>query len=248
MFLPLNLLKSRFRSKYHPDEAPQLLAERRARWKKRLEVYQQLEAKGLIDSVNIDVERSDQITKVLDAAVILLEGGTELDLKSLDDDFVEEKSKEPDLGLFSVDVEKAKPDPQKESKPSKEPMEEGEESSDGVDQQEEEKTKPLSEEEIKKEDGEEDETPDKQKNGENVDVEEEVKQPKPDQEVPEESKPKEEDKNEEPQPRPLHKTTSIFLRNLAPNITKQEVEAVCVPARFPSRFDLIIHLSLISDH
>jgi RNA recognition motif-containing protein len=27
-------------------------------------------------------------------------------------------------------------------------------------------------------------------------------------------------------PRPLHKTASIFLRNLAPTITKQEVEAV----------------------
>ncbi|XP_037081813.1 LOW QUALITY PROTEIN: serrate RNA effector molecule homolog [Pollicipes pollicipes] len=32
---------------------------------------------------------------------------------------------------------------------------------------------------------------------------------------------------EEPRPRPLHKTTSIFLRNLAPTITKQEVEAMC---------------------
>jgi hypothetical protein len=33
--------------------------------------------------------------------------------------------------------------------------------------------------------------------------------------------------NEEPgKPRPLHRTCSIFLRNLAPNITKQEVEAV----------------------
>lgn len=29
-------------------------------------------------------------------------------------------------------------------------------------------------------------------------------------------------------PRPLHRTNSIFLRNLAPSITKQEVEAVCI--------------------
>ena len=35
---------------------------------------------------------------------------------------------------------------------------------------------------------------------------------------------KEED--EDPKPRALHKTASIFLRNLAPTITKQEVEAV----------------------
>jgi len=30
----------------------------------------------------------------------------------------------------------------------------------------------------------------------------------------------------EPKPRALHKTQSIFLRNLAPTITHQEVEAV----------------------
>jgi len=35
----------------------------------------------------------------------------------------------------------------------------------------------------------------------------------------------------EPKPRALHKTTSIFLRNLAPTITKQEVEAMC--KRYP---------------
>merc|ERR1712008_366583 len=34
-----------------------------------------------------------------------------------------------------------------------------------------------------------------------------------------------------PKPRALHKTTSIFLRNLAPTITKQEVEAMC--KRYP---------------
>ena len=32
---------------------------------------------------------------------------------------------------------------------------------------------------------------------------------------------------DEEQPRALHRTTSIFLRNLAPTITKAEVEAMC---------------------
>ncbi|KAJ8867715.1 hypothetical protein PR048_031518 [Dryococelus australis] len=36
---------------------------------------------------------------------------------------------------------------------------------------------------------------------------------------------------EEPKPRPLHRTVSIFLRTLAPSITKQEVEAMC--QRYP---------------
>lgn len=34
-------------------------------------------------------------------------------------------------------------------------------------------------------------------------------------------------KDDEPKPRALHKTSSIFLRNLAPTITKSEVEAMC---------------------
>ena len=37
---------------------------------------------------------------------------------------------------------------------------------------------------------------------------------------------KEEGKKEELKRKYLHKTSSIFLRNLAPSITKQEVEAV----------------------
>jgi RNA recognition motif-containing protein len=31
----------------------------------------------------------------------------------------------------------------------------------------------------------------------------------------------------EPRPRALHRTSSVFLRNLAPSITKAEIEAIC---------------------
>lgn len=41
-----------------------------------------------------------------------------------------------------------------------------------------------------------------------------------------EEKAKNDKKDTVPKPRALHKTSSIFLRNLAPSITKQEVEAV----------------------
>lgn len=34
------------------------------------------------------------------------------------------------------------------------------------------------------------------------------------------------EERDEPKPRALHKTLSLFLRNLAPTITKQEVESV----------------------
>ena len=39
-------------------------------------------------------------------------------------------------------------------------------------------------------------------------------------------KEKEEEEDDSPKPRPLHKTSSIFLRNLAPTITMQEVNSV----------------------
>merc|ERR1719382_1521333 len=47
------------------------------------------------------------------------------------------------------------------------------------------------------------------------------------QSVDEEDKEEKEEKEETPKPRALHKTSSIFLRNLAPTITKVEVEALC---------------------
>lgn len=46
-----------------------------------------------------------------------------------------------------------------------------------------------------------------------------------------EDKDKSDKKDPNPRPRALHKTSSIFLRNLAPSITKQEVEAVSVRIR-----------------
>lgn len=51
---------------------------------------------------------------------------------------------------------------------------------------------------------------------------------KPEEEEDEEGKTEEveDEAEEEMKPRALHKTVSIFLRNLAPSITKQEVEAV----------------------
>ena len=55
---------------------------------------------------------------------------------------------------------------------------------------------------------------------------------KKDDSEPQEATEEEESKEpKEPKARALHKTTSIFLRNLAPTITKQEVEAMC--KRYP---------------
>jgi len=75
----------------------------------------------------------------------------------------------------------------------------------------------------------------------NKDNDEEKEKKEDDLEKNDEDKEKETDQDNEkedvkmddgkPKPRALHKTTSIFLRNLAPTITKQEVEAMC--KRYP---------------
>ncbi|XP_060535540.1 serrate RNA effector molecule homolog isoform X2 [Cylas formicarius] len=64
----------------------------------------------------------------------------------------------------------------------------------------------------------------KEKN-ENKEDEEEVEKDKDDKDKDEVHSISDDSKPEKP--KALHKTTSIFLRNLAPTITKQEVEAVC---------------------
>ncbi len=72
--------------------------------------------------------------------------------------------------------------------------------------------------EVKKEDGE----------GEDVKIENEGGE----KEVKEEEEKRQDEADDDgPKPRPLHKTSSIFLRNLAPTITMQEIEAMC--KRYP---------------
>ena len=82
-------------------------------------------------------------------------------------------------------------------------------------------------EEVKKEPQEEEESS-KTENGAKEEGDETSDEPKKDKEADEEKMEEDESK---PKPRALHKTTSIFLRNLAPTITKQEVEAMC--KRYP---------------
>lgn len=67
------------------------------------------------------------------------------------------------------------------------------------------------------------------------DSEEEQEEEKLKEETKEEEKPEDvkenietvDDDSKPEKPKALHKTTSIFLRNLAPTITRQEVEAIC---------------------
>ncbi|OQR68743.1 serrate RNA effector moleculeB-like [Tropilaelaps mercedesae] len=74
-----------FRLKYHPDECHKRKEQMQANIEKRLQVYQKVSGMGLLDKVELDVEKNDDIIRVMDTVAIFLEGGDEEDLKALDE-------------------------------------------------------------------------------------------------------------------------------------------------------------------
>merc|ERR1711963_1199276 len=87
---------------------------------------------------------------------------------------------------------------------------------------------PKKDDEEAKKEPQEAEEESKTENGAKEEGDEPSDEPKKEKEADEEKM--EEDDNK-PKPRAMHKVTSIFLRNLSPTITKQEVEAMC--KRYP---------------
>lgn len=57
----------------------------------RLNVFLELLDNGELDKVTVDVDKSEKLIRLLDTVVIKLEGGTEEDLKALDEPLAEEK-------------------------------------------------------------------------------------------------------------------------------------------------------------
>ncbi|XP_042147817.1 serrate RNA effector molecule homolog isoform X3 [Ixodes scapularis] len=314
-----------FKSKYHPEEFGKRKTEQMNALQRRLGVFLKLHETGWIDAVSIDVEKSDRIVRLLDAVVILLEGGTEYDLQALDEPYQEEKpvetqqfpavsgpkeekgttenaevKEEPTQPseasdtLPSPDHSEGTREDESQAKKEDEDSKSGRKSrsrsysssdqsssdSDSDDSRSEDdqdsgvpgeesggetkkrtkkmkktktKVRPASperkegkeekakKEEDRSEDGEgsskaedeEEARPDSTEAKEKVEGEEEEdKEAKADKK---EGKGEEgeEKKGEDSKgrPRPLHRTCSIFLRNLAPTITKLEVEAMC--KRYP---------------
>lgn len=72
-----------------------------------------LHKQGLIESTSIDIEKSDQITNVLDSIVIKLEGGTDFDLKCLETTSIEE-SRAAERSAEQKEAEESKMDVVKE--------------------------------------------------------------------------------------------------------------------------------------
>ncbi|XP_055935385.1 serrate RNA effector molecule homolog isoform X1 [Argiope bruennichi] len=270
-----------FKLKHHPEESAKRKAELHEALKRRLAVFMELYEKGWVDEVRIDQENSEQIIKFLDAVVIKLEGGTDFDLKVLDEPYEEEKPKETTLLPSSLKEEEEDDDENDEEKidevKSKKKRKRshssrsGDDSSSGsesdsdslppgVDDEEGRLAKnglpkgksrrARSPSESDKDSVDKDDSLDKS----DISIKQEMddslpekvvkKEIDPDLEECEEAEKRTEEdgekevedvmdekEDEEPKPRALHKTHSIFLRYLAPSITKQEVEAMC--KRFP---------------
>ncbi|KAK3794133.1 hypothetical protein RRG08_059562 [Elysia crispata] len=292
-----------FKSKYHPEECEKKQAETKLALQARKKAFETLREKGYFDGISVDVSCTDPLVKILDAAVILLEGGNDLDLTILESPLVE------DAGNRSRQNSETAPAPTPTKIEKKADDEDGEdgELSDSIDgkkdpdekdaDQEKDKSaedkNPLEltitpeQEELKKKAMEYQKQQEaiaaeakaqrrKKKSmrkksdynfesdsesGSESDSDPEPAPPGLDDEPgpPGEEKTATESKDEstleegetnekdtpveegetnnkekeeaEQKPRPLHRTNSIFLRNLACTITKQEVEAMC--RRYP---------------
>ncbi|XP_037946952.1 serrate RNA effector molecule homolog isoform X2 [Teleopsis dalmanni] len=74
-----------FKSKYHPIESVKRKEEQLNFLKKRVEVFTELLDDGQVQKVSVDTNQTEPLLRLLDTVVIKLEGGTEDDLKILDE-------------------------------------------------------------------------------------------------------------------------------------------------------------------
>uniref|UniRef100_A0AAQ5Z5W6 Serrate, RNA effector molecule n=1 Tax=Amphiprion ocellaris TaxID=80972 RepID=A0AAQ5Z5W6_AMPOC len=177
-----------FRSKYHPDDITARKAESLAALKTRLGVFLFLLDNNWLDNVSLDMDHAPAIIKLLDAAVIKMEGGTDLDLQVLEvpaaalvaggDASSGEKSQtDPSGGTVSTPTG---------SEPTVSPTDET--TGDGT-------------------------------------------RDKKDSEKRRKERGKEREKEVPAKPRPLHLTTSLFIRSIPPEVSKEEITALC--RRYP---------------
>uniref|UniRef100_A0A8C1IL76 Serrate RNA effector molecule homolog (Arabidopsis) n=1 Tax=Cyprinus carpio TaxID=7962 RepID=A0A8C1IL76_CYPCA len=204
-----------FRTKYHPDEAGRRKAEAHSALQNRLNVYMYLMDNNLFESVSLDIEHAPQITKILDTAVIKMEGGTENDLRILEQPNEEEEERErlSSGGPGSEPPKRDEPRPADvERKPSTEKDKMVRDCDEGT-----EKDAAASAGGSEGEEKTEKEAP-----------AEPMPEPKKEREKEKEKKPKD---DQPPRPRPLHRTCSLFMRSIAPTISKAEIVALC--RRYP---------------
>ncbi|XP_056410521.1 serrate RNA effector molecule homolog [Hyla sarda] len=254
-----------FRSKYHPDEVGRHRQESQAALRNRLNAFLYLVENNWLNDIQLDMEKVPAIIKVLDAAVIKMEGGTEIDLKILDEEEEQAKreaAKKEEVrtteGQSKPPEEKEaapppKPEPEKEPEEEEKPPKPEEEEEKKVEKEEPERETRKSTKRKRKRSGDSDDGSDsesgsgsgsgsgsepgspkpesQEQNGREGSPKKEEEEEDKEKEKDKEDKPKEKPKEEVVKPRPLHKTCSLFIRNVAPNISKAEITALC--KRYP---------------
>ncbi|XP_061753657.1 serrate RNA effector molecule homolog isoform X2 [Nerophis ophidion] len=264
---------TRFRSKYHPDEASRLKLEGLTALNNRLNVFMFLMENGWFDNVSLDIEQTPAIIKVLDAAVIKMEGGTDHDLRILELPIEEQEEREkvasggaetqntdsiknmdgdckPSVvkdkdekaeNDSAVDertaaggedvkdeakivAEEVIPEPKKPRRKRKRSADSDDEASasESDSDSESDSNSVCSEKSVKKEEVEDNEEEEEEEKGGDD---------KPKINAEEEEKVEKKVKDDSPRPRPLHKTCSLFMRSIAPSISKAEIIALC--RRYP---------------
>lgn len=250
-----------FRSKYHPDEYDQRKESLRASVKHRWEVFMKLMEQGKLQNVTLDLDKTDAVVRLLDTAVIYMEGGTDFDVKILD---IEEKERaheaakkkedaakksaadkmagdKPDAGGTAVKEEKVEVKQEKKRKRRKSnySAESGSLSeSDTLTDSEDDAAShpPPSAASAPAANGNETTATTKQEKQEDSHLDRQLSKSSTDGQVAvnieppaadEEMKKEDGETTDEPKPRALHRTNSIFFRSLLPTITRQEIEVLC---------------------
>uniref|UniRef100_A0A3Q3GWH4 Serrate RNA effector molecule homolog n=1 Tax=Labrus bergylta TaxID=56723 RepID=A0A3Q3GWH4_9LABR len=293
-----------FRSKYHPDDITAKKAESLAALKTRLGVFLFLLNNHWMENMSLDMEHAPSIIKLLDAAVIKMEGGTDLDLQVLEVPTStaasggeassssggggEKSQTESSGGNASAqtssestgsrtdemksgetgEVKDSEKDCDEEAKQNgDEEKDEEEEEEEGEEEEKKRKKKKKKkkrkkEEEEEEEEGEEEEEETTKKgrkrkrsvsvdsgegsasdsdsshsDGEKEEDEEEKEEEEEDGESGKRRKErgkergKEREKEAPAKPRPLHLTTSLFIRSIPPEVSKEEITNLC--RRYP---------------
>uniref|UniRef100_A0A7I5E8U6 Serrate RNA effector molecule homolog n=1 Tax=Haemonchus contortus TaxID=6289 RepID=A0A7I5E8U6_HAECO len=81
-----------FRHKYHPEESAAIRDAHMADIKKRLEIFNDMKAKGCFDDFTLDLEHAREIIRTMDTLVVRLEGGSEEDVEALKNEKIEDDS------------------------------------------------------------------------------------------------------------------------------------------------------------
>ena len=237
-----------FKQKYHPDDSVKRKDELKAFLKKRVEVFQEFLDNGKIKELKLDSEKQDQLIRLLDSVVIKLEGGTDFDLTVLDlpDPEDEEKKRDDSKNNSRNDSRNEEDDKEKRDGPKDREevvMDKAKEMLNFLDTPKPEESKKRKREDDEEEDGEDGDKPEEEKEEENktevekdmdeAEAEAEQKNKEDEGKMDDDKEDKDAEDGEKPsdddvdKPKPLHKTSSIFLRNLPPTVTKVEVEAMC---------------------